>query len=89
MLPRYGCDLHRFVFRDLTATMVEELRDTVVTAIRMWERRIEVLDCRVADDSDRPATVVIVVSFRVRGTGDQDMVEYAFGRADPIPQIAP
>src|SRR2546429_444720 len=50
MLPLYGCDLWRMVFRDLTMTLLTELKDMVEQAIVLWEPRIDVLSVSVVQD---------------------------------------
>jgi hypothetical protein len=66
MLPTYGCDLRRFLFRPLTTALIEEIRDTVATAIDLWEKRIDLLACDVRQDEEEPGLVRIELSYLVR-----------------------
>src|SRR4051812_41780883 len=42
MLPDYGCDLRRFLFRAIDSTTATEIKDAIATAILHWESRITV-----------------------------------------------
>jgi hypothetical protein len=66
MLPEYGCDLARFVFRTATPALFEEVRDVVGAAIARWEPRIVVTRCDAAVDAEDPARLMISVAFSIR-----------------------
>lgn len=68
MVPTYGCDLHRFVFRDLTTSLATDIRDMVTTAIVRWEPRIDVIAVSVEGDADDPVLIRIGIDYRVRRT---------------------
>jgi phage baseplate assembly protein W len=78
MLPGYGCDLWRFLFRDLTTSLITELRDAVSTAIIRWEPRIDLLALLVTADEGQPGLVNIEVDFRVRRTNSRSNIVYPF-----------
>lgn len=42
MLPGYGCDLRRFLFRAIDSTTAAEIKDVIAMAILRWEPRITV-----------------------------------------------
>jgi phage baseplate assembly protein W len=78
MVPTYGCDLHRFVFAELTTGMMTEIRDMVATAILRWEPRIDVLAVVVTPDAEEPAMVRISVDYRVRRTNVRSNLVFPF-----------
>jgi phage baseplate assembly protein W len=78
MLPTYGCDLTRYLFRDLTTSLLSELHDVVSTAIIRWEPRIDLLAVTAAADPDTPGLVLIEVDFRVRRTNTRTNLVYPF-----------
>ncbi|MEA3046057.1 MAG: uncharacterized protein QOJ53_389 [Sphingomonadales bacterium] len=78
MVPTYGCDLHRFVFADLTTGMLTEIRDMVLTAILRWEPRIDVTAVDATPDPDEPAAVLIEVDYRVRRTNVRSNIVFPF-----------
>src|SRR3979490_877981 len=53
MLPEYGCDLWRMVFRGMTTTLTTELKDMVEQAIILWEPRIDLLSVSAVRDSNQ------------------------------------
>jgi phage baseplate assembly protein W len=83
MLPEYGCDLQRFVFRPLSTALIEEVRDTVTMAIERWEARIDLMGCEVFAPEQRPATIDIDVDFRIRKTRTRGNFVYPFSLSDP------
>jgi uncharacterized protein len=78
MLPEYGCDLWRMVFRGLTTTLTTELTDMVEQAIVMWEPRIDLLSVDAVRDPDRDGLVNIDVAFTVRRTNTRSNFVYPF-----------
>src|SRR6266705_2149200 len=78
MLPGYGCDLWRMVFRDLTTTLLTELKDMVEQAIILWEPRIDVLSVDVVQDPVEDGLVRISVEFVVRRTNARSNFVYPF-----------
>jgi phage baseplate assembly protein W len=78
MLPEYGCDLWRMVFRGLTTTLTTELKDMVEQAIVMWEPRIDLLSVDAVRDPDHDGLVNIEVAFAVRRTNARSNFVYPF-----------
>jgi phage baseplate assembly protein W len=78
MLPLYGCDLWRMVFRDLTTTLLAELKDMVEQAIVLWEPRIDLLAVDVVQDPAEDGLVRIEVEFVVRRTNTRSNFVYPF-----------
>jgi phage baseplate assembly protein W len=78
MLPLYGCDLWRMVFRTLTTTLLTELKDMVEQAIVLWEPRIDLLAVEVVQDPAEDGLVRIEVEFVVRRTNTRSNFVYPF-----------
>lgn len=78
MLPLYGCDLHRFLFRELTTGLISEVRDAVRTAILRWEPRIDVLAVTVTADQEERGLLRIEVAFQVRRTNIRSNMVFPF-----------
>ncbi|WP_025560019.1 GPW/gp25 family protein [Sphingomonas sp. UNC305MFCol5.2] len=78
MVPTYGCDLQRFVFADLTASLLSEMREMVNTAILRWEPRIDLIEVTAALDDDDPALVLIGIDYRVRVTNTRNNLVFPF-----------
>jgi Bacteriophage baseplate protein W len=78
MLPEYGCDLWRMVFRGLTTTLTTELKDMVEQAIVLWEPRIDLLSVSAVRDPEQDGLVNIDVAFAVRRTNTRSNFVYPF-----------
>jgi phage baseplate assembly protein W len=78
MVPTYGCDLHRFLFREISTGLISELRDTVSTAIIRWESRIVMTGCLVTVDPNQQGLLRIEVAFRVSRTNVRSNMVYPF-----------
>ena len=68
MVPTYGCDLWKYVFRTVTTSLLTELREVVTEAIELWEQRIELLGVQVTANPDQAGRVDIDIDYRVRRT---------------------
>jgi uncharacterized protein len=78
MVPTYGCDLIRFVFADLTTTMLSEMREMIATAIIRWEPRIDLTEVTVAPDPLEPAVVRVGIAYRIRATNARNNLVWPF-----------
>lgn len=78
MVPTYGCDLHSFMFQELTTGMITEICDMVTTAIHRWESRIDLLNVTAEPDVDEPALLRIGIDYRVRRTNVRSNLVYPF-----------
>ena len=78
MVPTYGCDLHRFVFAELTTGIMSEIREMVATAIRRWEARIDVIAIHVIPDAKDPGLIRIVIDYSVRRTNARSNLVFPF-----------
>jgi len=78
MLPEYGCDLWRLLFRGLTTTLMTEIKDMVEQAIVLWEPRINLLGVEVVRDPTQDGRIDIEIDFVVRGTNTRSNFVYPF-----------
>ncbi len=78
MVPTYGCDLYRFLFADLTTSLITEIRDTVATAILRWEPRIDLIEVTVVPDTDQPTLLRIGIDYLVRRTNVRSNLVFPF-----------
>lgn len=89
MLPDYGCDLRRFLFRPATTALLEEIADAVSVAVDRWEKRIDLLACDVRPDGDEPALVHVELSYLVRRTNRKGNWVYPFYLGEATPAEKP
>ena len=80
MLPEFGAGIHEYVFRPNDAATRGMLSEQVVTSLRRFEPRINVLDVRVEQDQD-PASaqrVFISIDYRIRASNSVYNLVYPF-----------
>ena len=85
MVPTYGCDLWKYVFRTVTTSLLTELRDFVRDAIEEWEQRIDLLGVQAIANPDQAGRVDIDVAYRVRSTNVAGNLVFPFYLADSEP----
>lgn len=78
MLPRYGSQLGKMVFRAITTTLLSELRDDVRQAILNWEGRIDVDRVTAEPDASVSGLVNITVYYTIRQTNARNNLVYPF-----------
>jgi phage baseplate assembly protein W len=85
MLPAYGCDLWRYVFRTVTTSLLTELREVVRDAIEEWEQRIDSLVIEISSNARETGRVDIDISYRERLTNVPGNLVFPFYLADSEP----
>lgn len=78
MLPAYGCDIWRLVFRAINTTLIGQVEQMIAKAILNWEPRVTVLDL-VA--SVRPGAVGVLdveIDYVIRATNSRSNLVYPF-----------
>jgi hypothetical protein len=71
MLPGYGCDLRRFLFRSIDSTTAAEIRDAIAMAILRWEPRITVNSVGVDGRDYLDGRLAISVDYIVNATNSR------------------
>src|SRR3954464_4149020 len=78
MLPQYGCQLWRMVFRAINTTLTTEPKDMIAQAILMWEPRITVDTISVTPDDTLNGLLRIEVGYTIRKTNVRSNLVYPF-----------
>lgn len=78
MVPEYGCQLWRMVFKNLTTTLTTQLANIVRQAILYWEARINVDQITVLPDATVPGLVLITVDYTIRKTNARNNLVFPF-----------
>ncbi|QXH50495.1 GPW/gp25 family protein [Pseudomonas fakonensis] len=81
LLPGYGCDLARFVFRRIDATAQEEIVQSVRLTLLNGEPRIAVEQVSVAVQKGG-ATVTVDIGYRVRSTNTRHNHVFPFSQLE-------
>ena len=78
MKPKYGCDLHKIVFKQLTSATRSEIIDMVSIAILRYEPRITVEEIQVEMSNEDYGMISITVIYEIRKTNSRDNIVYPF-----------
>jgi phage baseplate assembly protein W len=90
MLPQYGTQIWRMVFRNPTNTLMTQLKEMVQQAILNWEPRIDVVNIAVAQDATTDGLLLIRVDYIIRMTNARNNLVYPFYINEAtIPQVKP
>lgn len=86
--PLYGCNLDRFVFEPMNATVSTEIRLTVKRAIDLFEPRIKLLSIKLDTASISEGRVDIAVEYQVIITNTRHNLVYPFYMTEAINKTA-
>ena len=82
MVPQYGCDLWRMVFRTMNTTLTTQIKKMVSQAILNWEPRITVDSIQIQEDPTDKGRALIVVDYLIRKTNTRSNMVYPFYLAE-------
>jgi uncharacterized protein len=77
MRPSFGAGLNQFLFEPINPTTMASLQRQVEDALIDWEPRIDVISV-VVTASDRPGTLLIDITYRIRATNSVGNLVYPF-----------
>ncbi len=87
MVPTYGTDLYRMVFRALNTTLRTQIADMVQQAVLYWEPRITVTGVSVTPGSDIDGLVLIGISYVIDKTNARNNLVYPYYKQEmTLPQ---
>lgn len=78
MLPDYGCDVWRFVFRSINPLTIGQVNYAVSQAILNWEPRVSVEQVDAQADLSRPGTLLVHIDYLIRRTNTRSNLVYPF-----------
>ncbi|MBY0446119.1 MAG: GPW/gp25 family protein [Burkholderiales bacterium] len=68
MRPYYGCDLHAYLFENISDDLIADIRRAIADSVRRDEPRVEILSVVAQQDRAQPMRLGISVNYRVRGS---------------------
>lgn len=71
MLPDYGCDLRRFLFRSIDSSTAAEIKDAIAMAILRWEPRITVNSIAVDGRDYLDGRLLLSVDYTINTTNSR------------------
>ena len=78
MRPNFGCGIHELVFTALDSTAIQQIRSTVMEALRRCEARIDVLAVTVNEELNLNGELEIELEYRVRKTNQTGNLVFPF-----------
>jgi phage baseplate assembly protein W len=78
MVPDYGCDIWRFVFRSIDSSLIGQVQYAVSQAILDWEPRISVERVEVTAKPDSVGVLLIELDYLIRRTNTRSNLVYPF-----------
>ncbi|SRR5258705_13463425 len=78
MQPKYGCNMHRFVFEPNDTSFGAYLKDLVKIAILYFEPRIILDDVTLAPDGALEGRILITISYTIARTNTRFNFVYPF-----------
>ena len=78
MRPNFGCGIHELVFTAVDSTAIQQIRSTVMEALRRCEARIDVLAVTVKEELNLNGELEIELEYRVRKTNQTGNLVYPF-----------
>jgi uncharacterized protein len=73
--PEFGCDLHAYVFEEMTASTFGHIDRAIRVALDRWEPRIEVEDIAFIPDG---GTLFVDIAYRLRTSNSVRNLIYPF-----------
>lgn len=78
MRPGFGAGLNSFIFEPVSPTTMQLIKSRVEESLIDWERRIELVEVKVAADRSLRNKLLIDVTYRVRATNALHNLVYPF-----------
>ena len=75
MRPTFGAGAQDYVFESNSSAKRAQLAEDIKHSLTLWEPRIELVDVTVAESPRGESSVLVTLSYRIRGTNElQNMV---------------
>jgi len=77
MQPRYGCDLHQFIFEPINTSMLTYMREVIRDAILYFEPRIKLIHLHL-EPFENEGRIDITLEYEIKGTNSRFNFVYPF-----------
>lgn len=78
MQPKYGADLHDYVFEPIDSTLITTITDLVRTAIIYFETRIDLIKLEINTEKAWEGLLLINIDYRIKVTNSRFNYVYPF-----------
>ncbi|KXX68966.1 GPW/gp25 family protein [Flammeovirga sp. SJP92] len=73
----YGCNLRQFLFKRLTAQLIQDIKFTINEAIIKFEDRIEVMEISINEEDEKDGKYLSInILYRIKETGEAGEFNY-------------
>lgn len=69
--PLYGCDLLQFMFKPINNSLLSQMDNTIVTAITLYETRINIIDLVIQVNGDQYNRIDIELIYQISTTSSR------------------
>lgn len=76
LYPTYGCDLHRFLFQEMSQGFITHLKDVLLDTITRYETRVKVDDIVINLQDSLSGQLAISLHYTVLATTQQNELQY-------------
>lgn len=78
MNPKYGCNLKKFVFEKIDATLITEINDCIAQAIAHFEPRVQFIEATLMEEANLEGRIHINISYSVIITNTRHNIVFPF-----------
>ena len=78
MREDFGCDLHRFMFEEISQSLINSLTTLITDAVLYYETRIELNAIEIDESAEVEGLLIIAIDYTVRSTNSRFNLVYPF-----------
>jgi uncharacterized protein len=78
MLENFGCDLNRFLFEEVSQSVINGLNNLIRDSILYYEPRIDVVRITADESEETPGMLLISIEYTVRSTNSRFNMVFPF-----------
>ena len=78
MLENFGCDLNRFLFEEISQSLINGLNSLIRDSILYYEPRIDVVRITVDESKESSGMLLISIEYTVRSTNSRFNMVFPF-----------
>jgi phage baseplate assembly protein W len=78
MLENFGCDLNRYLFEEISQSLINDLTNMIRDAILYYEARIDVVRIAIDESPESPGVLLINLEYTVRSTNSRYNMVFPF-----------
>ena len=82
--PLFGCDLQQFMFSSINNSLLANIKQTVITAVTLFETRIQVLEVVTQACADEANTLEINIYYQLNHTNSRYNMVIPFNLIDGL-----